>query len=113
MNNLFVFDERLGIHVPELTQDWLVYSIEQRSAILERWENERGLIPQRVHEFETEIASLHDAMQDENEWDRTVALMDQINDYASRINDLNILFRTEPHLEPTSHDEHEERDHLE
>ncbi|MCY0875783.1 MAG: hypothetical protein OWT28_05895 [Firmicutes bacterium] len=101
MESVFQADERLGISVPVLTRDWTDYSLDERRLILERWEIERGQIPHQISVFEAEITTLQEAMHHEEEWEQTVALMEQINDYASRINDLNIWFRTQPDLEPT------------
>lgn len=105
MNSLFRFDERLGISVPDLSLEWTQYSIADRSAVLERWEKERGDIMTRISVFEEEIAQLQEQLSEADDWDETVAIMGRMNDYASRIADLNILFRTQPDLEPSEHDE--------
>lgn len=102
MEDVFHVDDRLGITIPALTREWTEYSLDERRVILERWEIERGHIPHQVSVFEAQIAALQEAMHQEEEWEQTVALMDQINDYASRITDLNIWFRTQPDLEPIS-----------
>lgn len=99
MDDMFQYDERLGIHVPHFTKEWTEHSLAIRGSILERWEVERGQIPQRIAHFEAEIAHFQEAIHSADDWEDTVALMDKISDYASRIADLNILFRTQPDLE--------------
>lgn len=107
MEDVFVYDARLDMEVPTLTQEWHEYAREDRMRILERWETLRGNIPGIIDRFEAEIARLHAAQAEEEDWDQTVTLMNQINDYASRIADLNILFRMQPDVD--SH--HEVDDH--
>ncbi len=99
MQGIFRFDERLGIEVPELDREWEHHSKEERMSILEHWETIRGAIPNRLAHFEERIAQLQELMRTEEDWDATVKLMDQINDFASRIADLNILSRTQPEAE--------------
>ena len=102
MEEVFKHDERLGLEVPELDKAWMDYSREQRLAILEHWESMRGRIPHLIGLFEAEIHTRQDLLHEEDDWDKTVALLNEINDYASRINDLNILYRTQPDVDVTS-----------
>ena len=102
MKELFRFDDRLRIDVPNLQREWSEYSRAERMRILELWEPMRGRIPGVVAEFETEINERHQLLQEVEDWDKSVALMDEIADYASRINDLNILFRTQPDADEDS-----------
>ncbi len=96
--DVFEFDERLMMRVPKLLRQWEEYSLEERRHILETWETLRGGIPNIMDRFESEINASHEKLQMVDDWDETVRLMDHIHDYASRINDLNILYRTQPEL---------------
>lgn len=92
----FEYDPRLNLEVPQLERDWEEFPEQERQKILERWENIRGQIPGRIAEFEQKIGERQERLQNEEDWDTCLALMDEISDFASRINDLNILFRTHP-----------------
>ena len=100
MDQVFNFEERLGIEIPYLDKDWQEYSLNERTSILEKWELMRGRIPAQIAFFESEIESLQEDLHQEEDWDKSLHLMQQVSDYASRINDLNILFRTQPDAEP-------------
>ena len=100
MYDVFMYEERLGIEVPYLEKDWQDYSLNERTSILEKWELMRGRIPAQIAEFESQIESLQNDLHGEEDWDRSLSIMQQVSDYASRINDLNILFRTQPDAEP-------------
>jgi len=102
MKELFHFDERLRIDIPNLQREWHEYSLAERIHILELWEPMRGRIPGVVAEFEAEIDSRNQSLQHEENWEQTVAWMNEISDYASRINDLNILYRTQPDADEES-----------
>ena len=107
MRELFEYDGRLDLEVPKLEREWEEYPHEERASILERWERIRGAIPDRIARFEAEIAGRQELLHGEEDWDRTLALMDEIHDYSSRIADLNILYRTQPDSE-LAHDRKEE-----
>lgn len=102
MKERFRFDDRLRIHIPDLKDEWNDYSSDERMRILELWEPMRGRIPGIIAEFEAEIDERHQLLQQVDEWEKTIALMDEISDYASRINDLNILYRTQPDADEES-----------
>ncbi len=117
MEQVFNFEERLGIEVPYLEKDWQEYSLNERTSILEKWELMRGRIPAQIAYFESEIESLQENLHQEEDWDKSLQLMQLVSDYASRINDLNILFRTQPDAEPfyemaqhSPNDEHHARE---
>ncbi|PWI58310.1 hypothetical protein [Sulfoacidibacillus thermotolerans] len=99
MKHVFHYDERLQIEVPTLEQPWEVYSVQERREILEYWEPMRGKIPGVIGDYEAHIQELHEQLQKEEEWDVSLQLMNEISDYASRINDLNILYRMQPDSE--------------
>ncbi|WP_067567145.1 hypothetical protein [Ferroacidibacillus organovorans] len=114
MSSWFTYDPRLDLEVPSLSLEWSEYNVTEREKILEQWERVRGAIPSRISLFEARIEELQSQLHHEEEWDQTVSLMNQVADYASRINDLNILFRTQPdaHLEhdTPSQQEHHDRE---
>lgn len=89
----FVYDERLGIEVPELERDWESYPVEVRSAILDKWETIRGRIPDRIRELEQQILELQRKLDEEEDFEISCRLNADIAEQASRINDLNIWYR--------------------
>ncbi|KUO94946.1 hypothetical protein [Ferroacidibacillus organovorans] len=110
MNAWFTYDPRLDLEIPSLSREWSEISVTEREKILEHWERVRGAIPSRISLFEAKIEELQGLLHHEEEWGQTLSLMDQVTDYASRINDLNILFRTQPdaHIE---HDTPKQQEH--
>lgn len=96
MTYSFQLNERLGLEVPMLSREWTEYSEADRQTILERWETSRGRIPALISAFEEAIHARQEKLYEEEDWEATLALMNEVSDYASRINDLNILFRTQP-----------------
>jgi hypothetical protein len=96
----FVMDARLGIAVPCLTAPWEKLGLERRSAVLARWEEIRGRIPDRVAAFEAIIIREKQVRLFEVEdFASCCRLNDEIAELASRINDLNIWYRTEQDFE--------------
>ena len=100
MDEIFMYEERLGIEVPYLGKEWHDYTLNERTSILEKWEIMRGRIPAKIARFESEIEALQQNLHHEEDWDKSLSIMSQVSDLASRINDLNILFRTQPDAEP-------------
>ena len=99
----FVYDERLGIEVPELTQEWESYPVEVRSAILDKWETIRGRIPDRIRELEQRIRELQRQLDEEEDFEASCRLNADIAEQASRINDLNIWYRINQTIDPRRH----------
>ncbi|MBB6729378.1 hypothetical protein [Cohnella zeiphila] len=95
----FATDARLGIALPRFTLPWEAMSPEEQAAVLERWETIRGRIPDRVIGFEAEIRRLQDGLFEEESFERSCRLNSEIAELASRINDLNIWYRTEQDFE--------------
>ena len=93
----FIFNSRLGIHVPEFDQEWESYSVKDQSDIIQRWDQERAKIPDQIRKLEHEIIRKQDAMF-EMSFEEYLIVHRQIVDLASRINDLNIWYRTEGHI---------------
>jgi len=95
----FAWSERLGISLPALGQDWEALSRSQQEAVLARWEDERGRIPDRIKRLEEQINVRQDALYQEEDFIASCRLNDDIAELASRINDLQIWFRTQQDLE--------------
>ena len=53
----FVWDERLGIRLPDFNQPFEEFTYHEQSEIVEKWEAIRGRIPSRVFELEHVIDS--------------------------------------------------------
>jgi len=95
-------DERLGISVPNLEKYWEDLTAEEQEAVLERWELERGEIPERIVELEGQIRQLQERMGQEEDFAAVCRINDDIAELASRINDLNIWFRIRQELDAPS-----------
>ncbi|WP_369414720.1 hypothetical protein [Collibacillus ludicampi] len=59
------------------------------------WEAIRGHIPDRIKELESLIDEKQEEVFREEDWERICSLFAEINDYAGRINDLNIWSRVQ------------------
>jgi hypothetical protein len=92
----FVFNERMGIAIPEMDREWPDYSHEEQVAILVEWERIKARIPDRILEFETEIEAKGQQAAIEDDWDRVCELYSEYYAIASIINDLNIWSKVEP-----------------
>ncbi|MBB3108233.1 hypothetical protein FHS18_000261 [Paenibacillus phyllosphaerae] len=103
MNRVFIFNERLGLNLPQLDANWEDYSDEEQASIVEQWEIIRGRIPDLVIRFEHQINVLQIQMNEEDDFDKTCTLNSNIADLASRINDLHIWYRINQELEGKRH----------
>lgn len=99
----FAYDARLGILAPCLTKPWDEFSEAEQSDILYYWETVRGAIPDRVFAFERRIVELQRRMDMEERFDEVCRLNWDIAEYASRINDLHILFRVNQDIAAKAH----------
>lgn len=95
----FAWNDRLGISVPALTQDWETMDTAEQAAVLEMWETVRGTIPDRVKRFEDQIRVKQDDLFREEDFAASCRLNGEIAELASRINDLHIWFRTQQDLD--------------
>jgi len=95
----FVWSERLGISLPVLGQDWDSMTRRQQVVVLERWEQVRGRIPDRIMRLEEKIKVRQDALSQEEDFAASCRLNGDIAELASRINDLHIWFRTQQDLD--------------
>ncbi|OPA81123.1 hypothetical protein BVG16_01935 [Paenibacillus selenitireducens] len=89
----FELDERLGIHVPALQQEWDQFSTQERERILYKWEEIRGTIPNRIFDLEQMINYKQDQLFDEDDFEKSCQLNAEIAELASQINDLHIWYR--------------------
>jgi hypothetical protein len=94
MKEYFSFDDRLGIHVPDLDLDWEYYKMDTQQTILFQWEQIRGSIPDRIADLERTINMKQAQLADETDFPRSCHLNREIAELASVINDLWIWYRT-------------------
>lgn len=98
MNDLFIYDKRLGIRLPRLEHEWEMYSKEMQAHILSEWERIRGTIPDRIKELESLIIKKQQQLEQEDNFTVSCKLNEEISELASIINDLSIWYRTQPAL---------------
>ncbi|WP_442601375.1 hypothetical protein [Paenibacillus sp. KN14-4R] len=103
MSYSFIFDERLGIETPYLDQEWEEYSSDERCAILLRWEEIRGTIPERIKQIELVIIAKQHQLDQEDNFQVSCELNSAIAERASTINDLHLWFRVNQELEVRMH----------
>lgn len=103
MRYQFVYDERLGICLPELYCDWEEYTRDEQSKILLAWEEIRSTIPDRIIQLEEKINHKQAQLSEEDDFAVACQLVGEIHDLASIINDLNIWFRTQQDMETKVH----------
>lgn len=103
VNSLFVYDERLGIELPELDREWEDYPSDVQAAILDKWELIRGRIPERIIALEREIRALQSQLDDEEDFEKCCSINATIAEQASRINDLNIWYRVNQTIDSRRH----------
>lgn len=94
LNEYFTYNPRLKIYLPKLDQDWSSYSLHIQNSILADWEYIRGHIPDRIAELEEDINLKQEALNDEDNFQTSCELTEEISDLASIINDLWIWYRT-------------------
>jgi hypothetical protein len=103
MRNFFQYDERLGIELPAIENEWEDYPADIRSGILLYWEQVRGMIPDRIHKLEAIIIRKQSQLDREDDFPTSCQLNSDIADLASMINDLHLWFRTNQDLEVKAH----------
>lgn len=91
----FEYNERLGIEIPIFNTKWEHFSQEEQHQIIYRWENVRAQIPDRIKELEKMIQKRELQLQVEDNFPSFCQLSREISDFASRVIDLNLLFRTQ------------------
>ncbi len=103
MRYQFIYNERLGIPLPELHIDWEDYSTDEQSSILLEWEEIRSAIPDRIIQLEEQINQKQSQLSEEDNFVTACQLVNDIHDLASVINDLNIWFRVQQDVETKMH----------
>ncbi|CAN7170108.1 hypothetical protein LJR015_000260 [Peribacillus frigoritolerans] len=93
MRELFIYDERLGISIPDLNLEWDEYTKGEQQQILVHWENIRGSIPDRIKELESTIDRKQFRLSDESNFAKSCQLNSEIAELASIINDLWLWYR--------------------
>ncbi|MBB6674301.1 hypothetical protein H7C19_26815 [Cohnella nanjingensis] len=99
MLDQFVSDERLGIDLPRLSVPWEQCSPERQAAVIARWEIIRGQIPDVILRTEAVIRAKQGALYEEEDFEAACRLNGEIAELASRINDLQIWYRTQQDME--------------
>lgn len=92
----FVYNDRLGIRIPVLHQEWVSYTTAEQEAMIAEWERISARIPDRIKELEADIEATQLEAAGEDDWDRFCALYEEIFRIASIINDLNIWAKNDP-----------------
>ncbi|MBM7648824.1 gas vesicle protein [Bacillus ectoiniformans] len=92
----FIFDPRLGIHIPSLSDPWSDLTKDQQKEIIYTWEDIRGEIPDRIKILETSINEKQERLNQEDDFNVSCQLNQEISELASIINDLWLWFRASP-----------------
>lgn len=103
MKEHFSFDERLGIYIPDLAEEWDTYPYETQQDVLFYWEKIRGSIPDRIVELEDQINHKQAQLSDESDFGRSCQLNSEIADLASIINDLWLWYRANQTISTKAH----------
>ncbi|WP_025028312.1 hypothetical protein [Caldalkalibacillus mannanilyticus] len=91
----FIYNERLGIELPTFNTDWELLTPEEQHQVIFKWETIRATIPDRIAALERMIAEREGQLQVEDNFPIFCRLSAEISDYASRVIDLNLWFRTQ------------------
>lgn len=100
----FAFDERLGIHIPDLPREWESYDRADREEMLEQWEQIRGRIPERIKQIERVIIEKQEQLNVEENFPRSCQLNSEIAELASTINDLHLWYRVNQEVSARRHE---------
>ena len=103
MMEFFKYDERLNILVPHLLKDFSEHSSQVQNAILTKWEEIRGTIPDKIKLIEQTINHKLALLNDEEDFEISCQLNYEIADLASKINDLWIWYRTDQSITGKTH----------
>jgi hypothetical protein len=93
MTKHFIFNDRLGIKLPHLEDEWEHYNAYDQQEIIVTWETIRGRIPDRIAELESFINEKQHELGEEDNFARSCKLNSEISDLASIINDLWLWYR--------------------
>ncbi|TYR82157.1 hypothetical protein FZC66_00735 [Priestia megaterium] len=103
MEHLFSYDERLGIKLPSLQKEWRAYDPSVQQQILLYWETIRGHIPDRIAEVEKVINQKQLQLEEEENFNTSCTLNNEIAELASIINDLWIWYRANQEISSKNH----------
>ncbi|MEK3645974.1 MAG: hypothetical protein C6W58_02120 [Bacillaceae bacterium] len=95
---MFEYNERLGIPLPAFSKHWDEYPNEVQQQILSDWECIRGQIPDRIKHLEAIINKKQEQLNDEEDFELSCRLNEEISEIASIINDLWLWYRIDPHI---------------
>lgn len=91
----FQYNDRLKIELPTFYVEWEELSTKEQYEVIRRWEQTRAQIPDLIKEFERMVQERELQLQIEDDNPTFIQLSKEITDYASRIIDLNLWFRTD------------------
>ncbi len=103
MKEFFTYDQRLGMLVPDIIEEWDELSKQVQQDILLNWEEIRGSIPDRIAELETTINQKQAQLSNENNFTLSCKLNSEISELASIINDLWLWFRANQTMSAKTH----------
>ncbi|QQE77397.1 hypothetical protein [Alicyclobacillus sp. SO9] len=98
----FKKNSRLLIELPDFATPFERMSSLQQEEVLVEWARIKAQIPDKIKYFEDQIRDLLDDIHHEENWDVITNHFQQITDYASRINELNLWSRVDPDLHPNA-----------
>lgn len=91
--DFFIYDERLGIRIPDTELNFAELSEKVQAEILQEWERIRGRIPDRIYELEQMINTKQAQLNQEEDFIKSCSLNSEISELASTINDLHLWNR--------------------
>jgi hypothetical protein len=103
LEEYFYYNDRLGIHIPIIEEEWDSLSEDIRQSILLQWETVRGMIPDRIISLENIINTKQAKLSIEHNFELCCQLNSEIADLASTINDLWLWFRTDQVISEKMH----------
>jgi hypothetical protein len=101
--NHFLFNERLGISLPDIRDKWEKIHKDEQELILMQWEKIRGSIPDQIAKIEDQINAKQEELNNEENFSRSCQLNAEISEHASVINDLWLWFRLHQHVSERVH----------
>lgn len=103
LDKYFHYNDRLGIQVPVINEDWDALPANIQQSILLHWETVRGMIPDRIKSLEKSINTKQAQLSDESDFELSCQLNREIAELASIINDLWLWFRINQDLTKKVH----------
>lgn len=103
MEQYFHYNDRLGIQLPTLDEEWDSLSGDIQQSILLHWEKVRGTIPDRIFSLEKIINRKQAQLSNEFDFELSCQLNSEIAELASAINDLWLWFRIDQDISEKVH----------